>query len=1028
MKYDAFISYRHTPEDIEVSEQIHKRLEGLRVPKSIRKSSGKSKIQRVFRDQEELTVSSSLSDEILSALNESEFLIVICSPRTPESEWVENEVSYFIKVHGRERVLPVLIEGEPKDSFPKPLLYEEKREIDVRGETYVYQTIAEPFAADYRAPDSQTRKKIIKKEIFRLAAPILGCRYDDLKQRHREQRNRRMFAAVTAVALLAVAFGVYNYLQNQKILENFRKQQITQSRFLADTSLRLLDQGDRTKAIQIALEALPKSLEKPERPIVPNAEYALSKALHAYAIGNDLVPDYTVELDAVAKENIEFSPSGLFYALLDQRGTINIFELETGKTIAKLSTSTSDGIVERFYNFKFLPDDRLIAVGNTKIMCVDGATGTVLWSFSYKDINGDPPSGLSGSPIYAVSGDGRFVGVRLPDDDSCYVLSSADGSIVSTVTWDPGEFYLSKIALSEDGSRLAILLSDMVLQTNKTTVQTYDVQSGAKLAQMEHTYSGDFYLSFTADGRLICGTFDYGNFDTESGDVGLRFTCHSPDDGTLLWNSDYLIQRSLIDLMIRQTTLIHSEEYGDSVLLVAENKILAFDLETGVLKAEVIAPSRVTGIMMNQEDGIMVYVTEMGQVKWLNLYLSRELGEYDFMIQTNIMAMSGKSGYMVSVPYDSKTVLVYSFVKAPDRETAYDFADEYGARESVISPDNKEVLHCYSIEGTTGGHAYLFDAKTGELKTEYEFESTVSGAAIQGDRIIFVLSDGTLLAYNAGEEEPERLSSGIDLVLESEICEDQSHIVLTDYNNLVMLEVSTGKITFEHELGLDNKNVSSYIAVSNEGKFILLKDDSGVYAVRTEDGTIVRFESRIDLSPGYYCKVVFDETSDRAVIPCADQCVRIVDLTSGKVISAIETSAEKAFSGRFVEKGSILIFQNDDFRIRAANVDTGRLIYTGEDEIYWVEKWALCPEREVMAAVSSDKTLLIGIKDGIHSLAEIPGYSFFSSDGASVYVFFYDILYRFPYRDLEDLVRIAKKELGDRELSEESRIKFYIDE
>ncbi|HHT77014.1 MAG TPA: TIR domain-containing protein, partial [Clostridiaceae bacterium] len=82
---------------MEVSEQIHKRLENLRVPGSIRKATGKGKIRRVFRDQEELTVSSSLSDEILSALDESEFLIVICSPRTPESEWVSNEVSYFIK-------------------------------------------------------------------------------------------------------------------------------------------------------------------------------------------------------------------------------------------------------------------------------------------------------------------------------------------------------------------------------------------------------------------------------------------------------------------------------------------------------------------------------------------------------------------------------------------------------------------------------------------------------------------------------------------------------------------------------------------------------------------------------------------------------------------------------------------------------------------------------------------------------------------------------------------------------------------
>ncbi len=1028
MKYDAFISYRHAPEDIEVSEQIHKRLESLRVPGSIRKATGKSKIQRVFRDQEELTVSSSLSDEILSALDESEFLIVICSPRTPESEWVSNEVSYFIKAHGRERVLPVLIEGEPKQSFPKPLLYEEKREIDVRGETYVYKTIAEPFAADYRAPDPQTRKKIIKKKIFRLAAPILGCRYDDLKQRHREQRNRRIFAAVTAVALLAVAFGVYNYMQNQKILENFRKQQITQSRFLADTSSRLLEQGDRTKAIQIALEALPKSLENPERPIVPSAEYALSKALQAYAIGNELVPDYTVELDAVAKDKMLFAPSGLFFATLDQRGTIHLFELENGNRIAKLSPPSSDDTPERFYDFRILPDDRLIAFGNTSVMCADGATGEVLWSLSYADIKGESFSVLfDSSPFFAVSGDGTSVAVRLSGEESCYVLSAEDGSILSNVLYDAEDLFLSEIALSEDGSRLAFLFSDIILEGSNAVVQTVDVQSGAMLSGFELSYSGTFYLSFTEDERLVCGTFDFSNWYDESGDIDMRFSCHRSDDGGEVWTSDFSVQRSRLDVLIKETSLIHSEEYSDRVLLVVENKILTFDLETGMLNSEVIAPSSVSGYMINEETGYMVYVTGLGHVKWINLYLGREYKDLDFFIQANVLTMSGKSGVMVLVPDDSKTVMVYSYVEAPDRETVYEFTDVDYRSLSLISPDDKYLLHCFQVAGTDGTRAYLFDAKTGALTSEFELESYVMGAAFDGDRVLFALQDGALLAYKTGEEDPERFSSVLKSVMSVEVSGDQRHIVLMNYLNLVMVEVSTGDVVCELELGDDLENVISYVAISDDGKFLLLRDDTGVYAVRTEDREEISFESRIDLSQGYNCAVVFDETADRAAIPCVDQCIRIVDLKTGKIVSTIEASIESNFSGCFIEDGSILMYQTDDYRIRAASVDTGRLVYTGEDDIYQVERWVRCPEREVLAAVSGRKAILFGIGEGIHPLAEVPEFESFSADGAEVFILDIDILYRFPYRELEDLVRIAKEILGDRELSEESRIKYYLD-
>ena len=99
-KYDAFISYRHTDLDIFVAEKIHKLLETYVAPKSVLKKSAKRKINRVFRDKDELPTSSNLSDNIMEALSNSEYLIVICSPRTPESYWVRTEIETFIGIHG----------------------------------------------------------------------------------------------------------------------------------------------------------------------------------------------------------------------------------------------------------------------------------------------------------------------------------------------------------------------------------------------------------------------------------------------------------------------------------------------------------------------------------------------------------------------------------------------------------------------------------------------------------------------------------------------------------------------------------------------------------------------------------------------------------------------------------------------------------------------------------------------------------------------------------------------------------------
>ena len=86
VKYDAFISYRHCELDSFVTENLHKKLENFKLPKSVvsKIKSGKSRIERVFRDVDELPLSEDLSDPISKALKNSDYLITICTPRYPK--------------------------------------------------------------------------------------------------------------------------------------------------------------------------------------------------------------------------------------------------------------------------------------------------------------------------------------------------------------------------------------------------------------------------------------------------------------------------------------------------------------------------------------------------------------------------------------------------------------------------------------------------------------------------------------------------------------------------------------------------------------------------------------------------------------------------------------------------------------------------------------------------------------------------------------------------------------------------------
>ena len=118
--YDVFFSYRHKPLDAEITQKTFHALESYRLPDALRKR-GYSDIQRAFRDTEELPVSRILTDTIDKALHSTNCLVVVCSPDTPSSEWIDREVAVFIEMGRADHIYPLLISGDPEQAFPPSL-------------------------------------------------------------------------------------------------------------------------------------------------------------------------------------------------------------------------------------------------------------------------------------------------------------------------------------------------------------------------------------------------------------------------------------------------------------------------------------------------------------------------------------------------------------------------------------------------------------------------------------------------------------------------------------------------------------------------------------------------------------------------------------------------------------------------------------------------------------------------------------------------------------------------------------------
>lgn len=279
-QYDAFISYRHLPEDKRVAVRLQQLLERHKITEQ-REGTAKRRPLRIFRDQSELPTSGDLGGDIRQALEHSNYLIVVCSKQFCASKWCMKEIEIFRSLHGMSNfhILPLLIEGEPGESFPEVLRREWRTVTDHEGKDIHIEVEVEPLGADVRAGSIRGMLRRLRTEYLRIAAPILGCAYDDLYRRGQRQAFWRI-AAGTALGLAAVSsFWIYSVFMLGQIREEQEGLYRAESLRLADLAEQKIEAGEYREAMLLAEEALPDDLEDPERPLTEEALTALRSAV-----------------------------------------------------------------------------------------------------------------------------------------------------------------------------------------------------------------------------------------------------------------------------------------------------------------------------------------------------------------------------------------------------------------------------------------------------------------------------------------------------------------------------------------------------------------------------------------------------------------------------------------------------------------------------------------------------------------------------------------------------------------------------
>ena len=480
MEYDAFICYKHGSLDTAAALRLQRNLESYRSPKGTSRKI--HPFHKVFVDEGELASCPDMGEAIHTALKNSKYLIVICSPDTPSSIWVDKEIKEFTELHGRDRILAVIISGNRDSSFPDRL----KGNNDAVGEIFAASAIGKNRNAVLRNLGGDA--------LLKIASTMLGVTYDSLKQRKKTYILKNvLIISISASALLSIFF-TYVLYQAHMIKEQYQKTQISQARRMADVSLELWKEGDKTGALVTALAV--QSDDNPDEPIVPEQMYALNTALTSYKTGRRLSysPAYTGAIHNITTSYP--SDDGRYLYVADDNSNVYVLSGENGKLLWKIEldeikkaanpyelADVGESYSEFTHIIPYTQDECIVTLSHcVALIGVSSKNVEKVIAIEPSISKSYPPKVTDGQIVIQSGGN---------SNDSIYIYNLLNGELIDkfAISTDDNitRYRINDIAVSSDGRFLVIGAGDYHVQSGasdstKTTEDTcglivYDIEN-----------------------------------------------------------------------------------------------------------------------------------------------------------------------------------------------------------------------------------------------------------------------------------------------------------------------------------------------------------------------------------------------------------------------------------------------------------------------------------------------------------------------------------------------------------------------
>ena len=222
-KYFAFISYKS--DDLKEAWSLKKKLDGYKLPTLLCKQYNKDRkpTHEAFLDKTNIQPGD-LTQELKDNLDNSHYLIVVCSPRSAKSDYVYKEIEHFTR-NGRENEMFLfIIESDPKNieaSFNPAIKEAEKRWSERDGEkreilgVNIKEKDVDKMFFLYRWPlvGSWLQRE---RAYMQLISRLLNLEFEQLWSYQKIRLAERIIAWIVGIILVLSALS-YTWYANQTV-------------------------------------------------------------------------------------------------------------------------------------------------------------------------------------------------------------------------------------------------------------------------------------------------------------------------------------------------------------------------------------------------------------------------------------------------------------------------------------------------------------------------------------------------------------------------------------------------------------------------------------------------------------------------------------------------------------------------------------------------------------------------------------------------------------------------------------------